>query len=402
MQRALSGLRVVEHGSLVAAPYAAKLMADLGADVVKIELPGRGDEARRRGPFPGQELHPERSGLFLYLNCNKRGVTLDTRQARGRELFARLAASADVVLHDLPPAAMAAHGLVYESLAAANPRLVLTSISPFGLDGPHAGHAATDLVLWGAGGVSALNGGGPGSDDMPPLRAFGSQAGFQGGVNAALATLAALFERVSSGRGQHVEVSIQECLASILELTFAYWPYMGLVASRLGQKPIQPLDFIECADGWIYLCCVEEHQWRRWVELMGSPEWAGMELFEDRLARGSNWDALKIFLSDWCADKKVDELYRAAQARRIPIAPVSTMGDLLASEHLAGRGFFATISHPDLGDVTVPGAPYGFSHTPWRLSLPAPRLGEHNREVFGDGLGLDAAELEALGRGGVI
>lgn len=401
MRASLAGLRVLELGSLVAAPYAAKLMADLGAEVIKIEAPGLGDEARRRGPFPGGEPHPERSGLFLYLNCNKRGVTLDPAEPRGRALLHRLASTADVVVHDLPAAAMAARGLDYDTLASLNPRLVLTSIAPFGLDGPDAGRQATDLVLWSAGGVAALNGGGPGSDDLPPLRAFGSQAGFQGGVNAALATLAALFERLSSARGQHVEVSIQECVLAILELTFAYWPYMGLVATRLGHKPIQPLAFLQCADGWIFLCCVEEHQWQGWVELMGRPEWAELELFQDRLARGANWDALEIFLGEWCADKKVEDLYRAAQARRIPVAPVSTMGDLLASEHLRARGFFATVTHPAMGDVVVPGAPYGFSRTPWRLARPAPLLGEHNAEVYGD-LGLAAAEIEALRREGVV
>jgi crotonobetainyl-CoA:carnitine CoA-transferase CaiB-like acyl-CoA transferase len=393
--QALAGLRVLELGNLVAVPYASKLMADLGAEVIKIEPPGLGDETRRRGPYPGGKADPEQSGLFLYLNSNKRGVTLDTSQARGRELLRALLRDADVLLHDLPRRDIEAHGVAFDELAALNPRLVVTSITPFGLSGPHADYAATDLVAWSAGGVTALNGGGPGTDEMPPLKAFGSQAGFQGGVNAALATLGAIFERLSSGAGQQVEVSIQECVASILELTFEYWPYMGLVATRLGHKPIQPLDFIECADGWIFLCCVEEHQWHKWVELMDNPEWATLELFENRLMRGQNWDALKIFLSEWCADKKVDELYHRAQARRIPIAPVSTMGDLLTSKHLASRGFFATLASP-AGDIVAPGAPYRFSRTPWKLKRPAPLLGEHNQEIFGGQLGRTPAELDAL------
>lgn len=395
---ALDGIRVIECGDLVSAPYAAKLFADLGADVVKVEPPS-GDEARRRGPFPAGHPDPESSGLYLYLNCNKRGVTLDATEPRGRKILRELVAGADVLLHNVPPGRMAQHGLDFAALSATNPGLVMTSITPFGLQGPRALDQASDLTLWSAGGVATLNGGGPGSDELPPLKAFGSQAGFQGGVNAALATMGALFERLSSGLGQHVEVSIQECLAAILELTFEYWPYQSLVASRLGAKPIQPLDFVECADGWIFLCCVEEHQWRAWVDLMGNPEWASLELFENRLARGSNWDALAIFLGEWCADKRVDEVYRAAQARRIPVAPVSSMGDLLNSPHLRARGFFAVIEQPDVGEVRVPGAPYGFGRTPWRLARPAPRLGQHNREVYSE-LGLPAAEVEALARGG--
>src|SRR5262249_26790621 len=153
----------------------------------------------------------------------------------------------------------------------------------------------------------------------------------------------ALFARLTTGRGEHVEVSTQECVASILELTYPYWPYTGLVASRLGAKPIQPLCFVECRDGWIFVCAVEEHQWQRFVELMGSPEWAGMDLFADRIARGRNFDALQIFLQEWCSEQSVQTLYDEAQRRRIPFAPVSTMGDLLASPHLKARGFFATI-----------------------------------------------------------
>src|SRR5262249_19153424 len=145
---ALAGLRVIECGNLVAVPYAAKLMADLGADVIKVEAPGRGDDARRRGPFPGGEPDAEKSGLFLYLNCNKRGITVDSTQPEGRDLLRRLSAQADVLLHDLPPRQIREQGLDYEKLAGVNPRLVVTSMTPFGNSGPHADYSASDLVMW--------------------------------------------------------------------------------------------------------------------------------------------------------------------------------------------------------------------------------------------------------------
>src|SRR6185295_5960184 len=170
---------------------------------------------------------------------------------------------------------------------------------------------------------------------------------------------------------------------------------MGLVASRLGHKPIQPLDFFECRDGWIYVCCIEEHQWQQFVELMGNPEWASLELFQDRLARGANWDALKIFLQDWMREQTVDAVYRAAQARRVPFAPVSTMTDLLASEHLQAREFFTAIDHPRAGRLRYPGAPYRFGATPWRLARPAPLLGEHTAEVLADADGPICSDAEA-------
>ncbi len=387
---------------MVSAAYAAKLMADLGAEVIKVETPGEGDAARRRGPFPNGVPHHEKSGTFLYLNTNKRGVTLDLAQARGHELFTRLAADTDLLIHNFAPPQMRALGLDFDALAQRNPGLVMVSITPFGLTGPHSDYHATDLTLWSAGGVAYLNGGGPGADDLPPLKTFGQQAEYQGGLNAAVAGLGALFARLRTGQGQHVSISIQECVAAILELTFEFWPYMGLVASRLGQKPIQPLDFFECRDGWIFVCCVEEHQWKTWVELMGNPEWASMELFENRLTRAANWDALKLLLQEWIQEHSVTELYHAAQARRVPLAPVSTMADLLASEHLKSRGFFAVLDHPQAGRLTCPGAPYKFSITPWEIRRPAPLLGQHNEDVFVRQLGIKPAELAALRDDGVV
>lgn len=381
-QTALGGLRVIECGEQGAAAYAGKLFADLGADVIKVETPD-GDPARRRGPFPGGVADRERSGAFLYLNTNKRGIVLDTATTAGRDALTALARHADLLIHDVPPPQIEARGLAYEALAAANSRLVVTSITPYGMHGVRRDWAATDLTLWNAGGIAYLNGGGPEAEDLPPLRPFGPQASYQGGVNAALAALGALLARRRTGRGQHVVVSIQQTLAAILELTFEYWPYQGLIASRLGRKPIQPLDFLECRDGWVFICCVEEHQWQEFVRMIGSPDWAELELFADRLSRGANWDALKLFLQEWASEQSVMDVYTAAQRRRIPFAPVSTMGDLLAAPHLKARGFFAVL---DAGGtpLTVPGAPYRLSATPWAIRRPAPKLGEHTAEVLAE------------------
>lgn len=390
----LAGVRVLEVGDLVSAAYAGKLLADLGAEVVKIETPDGGDTARRRGPFPRDVPDPEASGLFLYLNTNKRGITLDLAGDAGRAALATLAATTDLLIHEVPPDEMHARGLDYERLRATNDGLVMTSIAPFGHDGPKATWRGSDLVAWCAGGLAALNGDRT-RPDLPPLKAFGQQAGYQAGLNAAVAALGVLLGRRRTGHGDHIRISVQECIMNLLELTFEYQPYCGLVASRLGAKPLQPLCFMECRDGWIFVCCVEEHQWRSFVELMGDPEWAAMELFATRLDRGKNFDALQLFLQEWCRDKSVAELYEAAQARRIPFAPASTMGDLLASPHLAARGFFAEISHP-AGMWPMPGAPYRLSATPWRLRRPAPLLGQHTVEVLAEH-GLDADVLRRAG-----
>jgi len=220
-------------------------------------------------------------------------------------------------------------------------------------------------------------------------------------VTGALATMGAAVWRLKSGKGQHIEVSAQECISSILELTYVMWPYMGLEVVRYGQRPLHPIDFFECKDGWIFVLCLEEKQWRTLVEMMGSPEWAEWEVFANAFVRASNWDALKPFIAEWVADWTVDDLYRAAQERRVPFAPVSTMADLLDSPHLKARGFFVELAHPVAGAAKYPGAPYKLGGTPWEIRSPAPTLGQHNETVLG-GLGVKPDEIIALRGAGVI
>ncbi len=402
MAGALSSLKIVEVGEMVSAPYCSKLLADMGAEVVKIERPGAGDRARTRGPFPGDIAHPDKSGLFLYLNTNKRGVTLDITQPEGFEVLEKLVADADILIHNVMPPDMDRVGLTYERMRRANPKLIMTSILPFGLTGPYRNYRAEDMTIWCAGGLCVLNGGGPDFPQLPPLKTAGQQAGYQGGAHGAMATVAAAFAQLRDGTGQHVEVSVQESVASIPEMTFEYWPYMKMIATRLGQKPLAPVAPMLCKDGFIFLCCIEEHQWRSFVEIMGNPEWAEEEIFKDRLIRAVNWDALKVLLEPWVAQQTVLDLYRKAQARRVPFAPVSTMGDLLNSEHLKARGFFVEIAQPVAGTHWYPGAPLKYARTPWEIRRPAPTLGQHNAEVFGKQLGLSQARLDELKRKGVI
>jgi crotonobetainyl-CoA:carnitine CoA-transferase CaiB-like acyl-CoA transferase len=401
MAGALSSLKIVEVGEMASAPYCSKLLADMGAEVVKVERPGAGDRARIRGPFPGDIPHPEKSGLFLYLNTNKRGVTLDIAQPEGFEILEKLVADADVLVHNVTPPEMDRVGLTYERMRRANPKLIMTSIAPFGMSGPYRDYRAEDMTLWSAGGVSALNGA-PQFPQLPPLKAAGQQAGYQGGAHAAVATMGAAFAALRDGAGQHVEVSVQESVAAILEMTFEYWPYMKMISTRWGQKPLAPVSPMLCKDGFIFLCCIEEHQWRSFVDIMGNPEWANEEIFKDRLVRAVNWDALKVLLEPWVSQQTVLGLYRMAQERRVPFAPVSTMGDLLNSEHLKARGFFAEIAQPVAGKHLYPGAPLKYERTPWEIRRPAPTLGQHNQEVFGSQLGLSQARLGELKRKGVI
>jgi crotonobetainyl-CoA:carnitine CoA-transferase CaiB-like acyl-CoA transferase len=382
MPRALEGLSVVECSVTGAASYAAKLMADLGATVVKVESPA-GDPDRKAGPFPGGTPDPEKSGTYLYLNCNKQGITLDLADDRGRSLFDQVLSTADVLVHDYAPALAAPLGLTYDRIGPANPRLVMASISPFGQDGPHRDFKAYDLTILSAGGWTWLNGW-PGDVENPPLRPYGRQSAVQAGVNAAVATMGAIFGRLKSGKGQHIDISAQECILSILEFAYEIWPYMKVPTVRWGQRPLQPIDMFQCKDGgWIFALCIEEHQWQGLVEVMENPEWATWEIAANRFVRAANWDALRPFMEEWVSQWNTDDLYRAAQAKRVPFAPASTLSDLLDSDHLKARGFFVEVTHPQCGTYNQAGAPYKMSRTPWEIRSPAPTLGQHNEEILG-------------------
>lgn len=376
----LEGVRVLELGNMVSAAYAAKLMADLGAEVIKVEEP-LGDLARRRGPFPGATPHPEKSGLFLALNTNKRGVTLDLRQPEGQDHLRRLLAQADILIHNYPPARMAELGIDYETFRADNPCLVMCSITPFGLTGPYKDYRAYEITQAHGGGWAWLS---PGALDQPglsPLKAFGHQADFQGALAAATVTLAACYKALETGVGEHIDLSVQEYVASFLEQNFVYYTYMGRVASRLGRRLLYPWGIYEAEDGLIFLVNAEPSQWDRLVELMGNPEWASWEIFQDPFMRAENWDVLKPYLDEWIKGWKVDALWRAGQERRICFAPVFTMPQLLKQEQLRARRFFVEVTHPQAGTLTYLGAPYQLHEPWWKIRRPAPLLGEHNDEV---------------------
>lgn len=377
--RGLEEVKVLELGEMVSAAYATKLMADLGADVIKVEEPG-GDSARLRGPFPGNVVDPEQSGLFLYLNTNKRGVTLDL-SSQHEELL-RLVAWADLLVHNYPPSAMAARGVAYDAFRAVNPRLVMCSITPFGLTGPHKDYRAHDLTLSHAGGWGWLSPGASDRPDLPPLKAFGQQCGFQGGLAAATASLAAYSRALDMGIGEHIDLSIQAFIASFIEQGFVYYSYLGRVASRLGQRYMYPWGMYECQDGLIFLVVPEEDQWERLVELMGNPEWTTWDIFSGRTNRIKNQDALKVYVEEWTRQWKVEDLFHAGQARRLCFAPVLTMAGLARQEQLRARNFFIDVAHPRAGTLTHVGAPYLLQDPWWRIHRPAPLLGEHNNEVF--------------------
>jgi CoA:oxalate CoA-transferase len=387
---ALDGLRVIEYAEGIAGPYAAKLLADMGAEVIKVEAPGMGDASRRQGPFPGHQPHPERSGLFLYLNINKLGITLNLDHSSGQELFRTLVSQADILIEDKPPGWLPERDLAYSSLCAEHPGLVMTSVTRFGQAGPEAHYRAYPLTTYHAGGEGYTLPGRLSLDlfpDREPVQAGGALGEYESGLCAAVATLGA----VLSGMGQHLDISQQEALMNINRPVLAHYLASGEVISR--QRGYTFGGAIPCRDGYIMLRPMEDRHWQGLARAMDRPELAEDERFRTRDARIEHGQTLNRIILDWSMQHSKQTIYRRVADEGCPVAYFATAEDIARAPQLAARGFLVECHHPEAGAVVMPSASYRMSATPWRLRRPAPLLGQHNTEVLGRHLGYDDATL---------
>lgn len=401
-RQALDGLTVLEYGHGIPVPYCTKMLAEIGAEVIKIEEPGRGDETRRVGPFVNDMLDIERSGLFLYLNTSKLGITLNSYTELGKDIFIELVQRSDILVEDSKPGEMGKMGLDYEILKDINPKLIMTSVTPFGQTGPYANYKASNLVISNMSGFSYITPANAEGSHRPPLKAGGQQCDFQAGMNAAAATLCALYARDLTKLGQHVDISSQETTWIVQEWPISFYLTSKLVSTRHAVRLTGPSGSYPCKDGSIYIHCIQEAEWTRLVELMGKPDWANMDFFKDVFSRGQNSDALDALISDWTRQFTKEELYHKAQANRIPCAPAFTAEDLSNSEQLSSRDYFVEVVHPKAERLRYPGAPCKFSKTPWKMKRAAPLLGEHNEEIYCKRLGYEKADLAKMAAAGVL
>ena len=384
---------------MVAAPYCGKLLAALGADVVKVEPPKSGDPSRRRGPFPGDSPHPERSGMFLYLNTGKRGITLDADDPQGREMLRQLAAGADVLIHDSPPSLASARGLEREQLSGVNPGLIVAAITPFGSSGPNAGYAAHDVNVFHAGGEGNLLPNGLALDAFPgraPVAAGAMMASYQGGLTAAVGVLGAVIARWNGGTGQGVDCSMQEAQLAIGYLPIQRLEAEGFVETRFSRF-FRMGGVLPAADGYVELLTLEPRQWEGLARLLGEPEWASDDKFRDPATHGP---AINDNLRRWTAERPREWLYREGQAHGVPIAPYLSPAEVFESPQQRERNFYQEADHPSAGSYDYAGLPFRMPETPLAAGR-APLLGEHNAQVYG-ALGYSPEDLITLARAEVI
>lgn len=399
---ALAGIRVVEFGQMVSAPFCAKLFSDYGAEVIKVELP-EGDAARKTGPYPHDIPHPEKSGLYFINNTNKRGITCDVRKPEGKALFLRLLQWADVLIENNLPQKMKEWGLDYPTLAATNDQLVVISITPFGQTGPYSSWNGYDLNAYHLSGASSRYCGRPGE---MPLEHGTFAADYFGAVAASAWGLAAVLGRNQVGGGQQVDVSCAEAIAA----AFVGGQNIGGYAQNnkfdkrtgVGMPLGAPATIVPCKDGHVWMLALEPGQWNGLRKVMGNPEWADLDLFQDMFQRAQNADLIYPFIEEWTMQHNKMEIMEKCQAEGCPITAVFTIGEAAEHPHFAARGFFVDIEHPELGKVRDIGAPFKLPACPGGPVTPAPLLGQHNREVYSTILGLPDSDLATLKANGTI
>ena len=403
---ALEGLRILDLTQGVAGPYCTKLLSDYGAAVLKIERPEGGDPARRAGPFPDDEPHLERSGLFLDLNTGKRSVTLNLKTESGQRILRRLAADSDAVVENFRPGTLARLGLSEEQLAELNPATALVSISNFGQHGPYRDFEADDMLLYAMGGGLAITAY-PGRE---PSRPWLYAPLFLAGAMSASYSLGAITSSVRFGEGERVDLSIQEILASSLDrasqnlMAYSYGGELfvtedcNLRASAFpngvygGQLP--------CKDGYVNFLCYP-YWWDRFCRMVGREDLIDDTSYSDNLldpAFGAQLDAL---IYPWLLERTKIEVMDAAQAQGVPVAALNTTADLFADRQLRARGYFVELDHPQTGPREYPGAQFKMSETPASIRR-APLLGEHTTQVLTEQLDYTPEDVSILRQRNVV
>lgn len=396
MDGILSEVKVLELAHAPSGAFCAKLLADQGADTIKVEPPGWGDQARHEPPFVGGEPHPDRSTAFLALNTNKRGITLDVEQAAGRSLFLQLASDADVIIESYQPGHLTRLGLGHEVLRAKNPGAILLSISYFGQHGPYADYKGDDLIAQAMGGyLYAVTG----SADKPPMGTALQQMELTAGRNGVIAVMAALLHREQTGEAGHIDVSVMEAAVATPSGLIHPYSYTGR-SPRRGSMDRNVMDgmHLPTRDGEVTLTTAGTggKPMQVWAEFLGEPRLLDAK-FATRQSRQENWEELKDLVAPKLAQWNNLDLMRETMAKGLVIGLVQSPEQVVNSPHLGERGFFVELDHPEVGTLKYPGPGFFFDGANLMQSTrAAPRLGEHNVEIFRDRLGLSNEELGRL------
>jgi len=403
----LSGIRVLDLSRVLAGPWAGQLLADLGADVIKVERPRAGDDTRAWGPpylkdEAGQDT--AEAAYFLCANRNKRSVTIDMSRSEGQDLIRRLAAHADVLLENFKLGGLKQYGLDHETLRAVNPRLVYCSITGFGQTGPYAPRAGYDFLIQGMGGLMSITGRADGEDGAGPQKVGVALTDIMTGLYATIAVQAALAERERSGRGQHIDLALLDVQIACLANQASNYLAGGVVPRRMGNAHpnIVPYQDFPTADGDMILAIGNDGQFSKFCTAAGHPEWAADERFATNPQRVANRATLIPLLRQATVLRTTREWVALLESAGVPCGPINRLDEVFADEQVRSRGMRIEMPHPDAGRAPLVANPIRLSDSPVNYRLAPPLLGQHTDEVLAEWLKLDRPAIDALRKDDVI
>ena len=397
MAKALDGIRVLDFTRMYGGPLGTMILAELGADVIKVEIPGGGDAIRTTAPLTeGQESY-----RFVALNRGKRDITLNLNSGEGQRICRELVGKCDVLVENFTPGVMEGYGLGYEELKRYNPRLIYVSISGFGCTGPYRSRVAFDTIIQAMGGLISVNG----FPDSPPTKVGPAIADFLGGIFSIIAILAALQYRSRTKQGQFVDISMQDCIWYITAIQFLpLYILTGKEPPRLGNRQIEvtPFSIYKAKDGYIVIGVVTVAQWHRLLEVIGREDLKDVPEYAGQATRIEHADQIEAIVETWTKERTVDEMLNVLEAADLACSPVPTFGQVANDPQLASRNMQVEVEQLISGKLRVPGSVFKMSQTPGDPTEPAPFLGQHNAGVYSQLLGYDQKTIARLQREGII
>lgn len=385
----LVGVKVLDLSRVLAGPYCSMMLADFGANVIKIEPPGEGDDSRAFGPFVGKE-----SAYFMSLNRNKRSMTLNFKLEKDIALFKEMVKECDVVLENYRPGTMEKFGIGYEILKEINPRIVYAACSGFGHTGPYTLKPAYDIVVQAMGGIMSITG----PEGGEPTRVGASVGDVTAGMFTAYGIMLAMYHRERTGEGQKIDVGMLDCQVAILENAIARYVTSGIVPVPLGNRhpSITPFSSVTAKDGFVIVGAGNERLWERLCTLLERQDLLKDERFDSNSKRTAHAKELYVILNEIFKQKTIAEWMMILEAAGIPCAPINTVDKVVNDPHVLAREMIVDIEHPVAGHLKMPGVPVKMSLTPGSVDFPAPMLGQHTVEILKEILGWDEAKTKAF------
>jgi CoA:oxalate CoA-transferase len=401
LQQPLKDIRVLDFTLMLAGPYATMMLGDYGAEIIKIEQPGTGDNTRSIGPYSPHDKDQRAGGFFLSISRNKKSLTLNLKHPKGVAIVKELVKNAHVVIENFRPGVMERLGIGYDALSSINPKIVYTSISGFGHTGPYRERPAFDLIAQAMGGVMAMTGPKGGT----PYKVGPGIGDIWASTMAAFATMVALHDANKTGQGQHVDCAMYDTMLYMIERAIMMYSISGIISGREGNShPLYaPYDCFETEDKkHVVIAGHWQKHWKNLCRAMKQENLLEKPELNSMSGRAENYHYLKPILEAWVKSKKRDELVKLLIENDVPVAPVQRVDDIFKCPQVKDRGMLVEVNHPIAGSLQIVGPPVKFSKTPGRVTKPAPLLGEHTEEILRDLIGYNTEDIEHLKDEGVI